>query len=150
MMISGVIFLLTLQFTAAFCQRDEYTADRQYYKYGLGLTAIPTDIPTDALEVYIWGNSIIKIEANAFSELSECTRLVLNSNRIAVVEQGAFNGLTALTYLVLRSNSLERLHVNMFSNLTSCTGLDLQNNQIHMELNLAALMVSVMLRVQFY
>ena len=96
----------------------------------MGLTAIPGDIPIDALEVYIQGNSITTFEADVFSHLSECTILELSFNGISVVEPGAFEGLTALTYLEFRSNSLDRLYVNMFSNLTSCTGIDLQNNAI--------------------
>ena len=48
------------------CQRtlDEYTSERRYYKWDLGLTAIATEIPADALEVGIGG--IIKKKNKSF------------------------------------------------------------------------------------
>ena len=93
--------MLTQQFIAVDSQRDEYTSYRKYYKVNLGLTAIPTDIPADALEVYITSNDITKIEANVFSELSQCRRLYLRFNDIIDLEPAAFNGLTSLLVLDL-------------------------------------------------
>ena len=154
--ISDALILLTLHYKSATSQsrRDEYTADRKYYKSYFGLTAVPTDIPTDALSVEIDNNRITKIEANAFSQLSQCTRLSLLHNQISEVEPGAFNGLialnllslesnqitalevgtfdglTALEFLYLDRNRLEKINANIFSGLKRCTVLRLNNNRI--------------------
>ena len=109
---------------------NRYTSDSKYYKYSQGLTAIPTDIPTDALEVYIWFNRITRIETNVFARLSQCIVLQLVSNQITEVESGAFNGLRVLTILYLSKNNLERLHKNMFSHLQNCKRLNLHSNRI--------------------
>ena len=89
------MILLTQQYKSATSQRDEYTADRKYYKISLGLTVVPTDIPTDALWVRLQYNRIIRLEVNAFNQLSQCTELNLGYNQISEVEPGAFNGLIA-------------------------------------------------------
>ena len=94
--------------------RDEYTAERKYYKSYIGLTAVPIDIPTDALSVRIDNNKIAKLEVNAFNQLSQCTELTLVSNEISEVEPGAFNGLIALTWLDLDNNQISELEAETF------------------------------------
>ena len=125
--------MLTQQYKTTLSQsatRDEYTSDRKYHKVNQNLTSIPTDIPTDALEVYIQDNTIQKIEANAFSILPQCEKLHLERNKINEVEPGAWNGLTALDWLWIDYNELKALYANMFSDLSNCTVLVLQYNPI--------------------
>ena len=80
--------MLTQQLISILCQRprDEYTSDRTYYKVDVGLTDIPTDIPKDALEVYLSDNRIRNITANTFFGLFECVLLNLKYNRISHVD----------------------------------------------------------------
>ena len=117
-----VLVVLTQQYKTVICEipRDEYTGLRKYYKTRQGLTSIPSDIPADASEVYIKHNPITKIEAKVFSNLSECTKLVLGRNEIFHLEPESFDGLTALKSLKLNNNSLEQHHVNIFPGLKSC------------------------------
>ena len=109
---------------------NEYTSDRKYYSILQGLTHIPTNIPTAALEVYIRGNDIDKIQANAFSGLSECTRLDLQYNRISEVELTAFNQLTALIRLDLSDNQIRELKSGTFDELKALNRLYLHDNDI--------------------
>ena len=103
----------------------------KYYKVNVGLTATPTDIPDDALEVWIQHNEINEIEANTFSDLSQCWNPDLSSNNISEVESGAFVGLTALIHLSLAGNRLQQLYTDMFSSdLKFCNTLYVQDNQI--------------------
>ena len=90
---------------------DEWFIDveRTYYKINEGLTSIPTDIPADALEVYLYHNCITRIEANVLSHLSVCKHLELNNNEITDIEPRAFNGLSALTWLDLSRNKITEL-----------------------------------------
>ena len=93
------------------CQwtRDEYISDRKFFNDFLRLTAIPTNIPKDAVQVYLRHNIVSNIKVNAFSGLSECTLLDLQNNLISEVEQGAFNGLGNLTHLDLSYNRLRHI-----------------------------------------
>ena len=130
----GVIILLSQQLKPTisheYSPRDEYTAGRKYYKQWLGLTSVPTDIPADALEIYIRHNTISRIRANAFSQLSQCRKLSLHQNKISEVESGVFNELKALTYLTLGSNNIQRLHQNMFNGLKMLADLRVYDNKI--------------------
>ena len=131
--ILDILIVLTQQSRSVHCQSvptNIYTAEKIYYKTVLGLTEIPTDIPTDALEVWLWHNRISKIRKNAFFQLSQCTNLQLTYNEISEVESGAFTGLIALKILNLDRNRLNRLEANMFYGLISCERLYLHNNQI--------------------
>ena len=124
--------MLIQQHISILCElsRTDYTTDRKYLKISVGLTAIPTDIPTDALEVHIRDNTITTLEANVFSDLSQCRMLNLFRNGITKVELGAFNGLIALTTLTLQHNRLDRLPLNIFSDLKNCSAINLQDNHM--------------------
>ena len=110
--------------------RYKYTADRNYYKVKQNLTSIPTDIPADALEVHLEYKSITKIEADVFSELSQCEHLFLYNNQICDIEPEAFKGLGSLTWLSFRSNQLTELELGTFDGLSNLTELHLGFNQI--------------------
>ena len=88
--------MLAQQYQSVFCL-DIYTPGRKYYKTHLSLSEIPDDIPTDAVQVFMYYNRITRIQANVFSELSQCTTVELYHNHITTIEAGAFNGLTVLT-----------------------------------------------------
>ena len=124
--------MMTQQLGSNLCQqpRDEYTVDRKYYNVSQGLTEIPTNIPEDAVEVYIGGNAIDTLKANAFSGLSACIILELDDNEISEVEPGAFNGLGNVTRLILRNNWLNSLKVGMFEGLVAVDYLSCFRNRI--------------------
>ena len=124
--------LLTRQYVLIVCPlaRDEYTSDRKYYKDFLRLTAIPTNIPKDAVQVYLRHNMVSNIKVNAFSGLSECTLLDLQNNLISEVEPGAFNGLGNLTDLDLSYNRLSTLKIGMLQGLVAVEYLSFHFNLV--------------------
>ena len=116
--------------TSCWVRRDEYTADRKYYKVDLGLIEIPTNIPQDAEKVHLSYNQINMIRVHTFVSMLQCTKLDLDSNRISEVENGAFNGLSAVTDLDNGNNRLQFLYLNMFSDMKNCKMLQLLHNDI--------------------
>ena len=130
------MIVLTQQLGSNLCEifiiepRNEYTSDQKYYKTIQGLTTIPTDIPADALEVYLDYNNIIRIEANVFSHLSKCSYLYLHNNWITEMEPGAFNGLVSLNVLNLYANNINKIYPGAFTGLDSLDILELGNNDI--------------------
>ena len=132
LIVSAILFLMTQQYRISLCvePRDEYTADRTYYKVKQDLASIPIDIPIDAVGIFIESNLITKIQANLFHQLSQCTILSLRDNQIDEVEAGAFNGLVNLVNLDLNNNQLKQLDANMFTDLKNCTYLHLDDNLI--------------------
>ena len=126
----GICVLLSQQYESILCQLTHAYRDRKYLKVNMTLTEIPTTIPAHAVEVHLSMNKITHIGANAFSNLSQCTKLELGWNDISGIEPDAFNGLISLKLLRLHHNEVERLNVNMFFSLKNCTELDVINNQI--------------------
>ena len=124
---------MTEKFKLNLCQgapRDEYTADREYWKWNQNLKEIPNDIPADALKVDIAFNDITTVRANVFAHLTQCKILHLGTNGISEIEPGAFNGLIALTNFEIWRSELERLFANMFSNLKNCRHMRIQLSRI--------------------
>ena len=60
-----------------------------YYKHDDQLTEIPTNIPSDVVEVTILSQQITTVKANAFVQLSQCTHLRLGY-KISQIEPGVF------------------------------------------------------------
>ena len=133
--ISDIIIVIILLHYPVFCQspvpRDEFTTDRKYYKIRQELTEIPSDIPANAVWVYITHNSITKVEANGFSRLSNCIRLYLNNNHIKEVESGSFNGLNRLEQLDLGFNQVTLLKEVMFQGLETVQEINFYSNSMN-------------------
>ena len=80
------------------------------YRYeNLGLTAVPKDIPGDAVVISIKGNNIPVLETDAFVGNRKCRRLELPENHIQEIQPGAFNSLKYLWTLNLDYNNLTRI-----------------------------------------
>ena len=73
-----------------------------------GHTAVPTNIPTDALTVSLTSNSITVIGDNAFSSLTDLENLYITDNDITTISDTAFFG-TQLKKLNLGDNKLSRI-----------------------------------------
>ncbi len=91
---------------------------------------VPTDIPSDALEVKIYGNPITILPANSFIQLSECILISLGWNEISNIEINAFAGLGAVKRVLLHDNKLTKLSKGMFNGLPNCIELGLLFNYI--------------------
>ena len=74
--------------------------------------------------------SLTTVPANAFSEVTGLTRLVLVWNTISSVDADAFDGLTTLDRLYLNNNEIATLHEDIFDGLTNLDRLYLNNNEI--------------------
>ena len=110
--------------------RDEYTEDGIFIRTRSGLTEVPTDIPSGAKQVSLQDNRIAVIRKNAFSELSECTRLFMNDNWLNEIEAGAFSGLINLHMLHIYNNDLKEIRSDMWMGLNFLKRLSLGNNEL--------------------
>lgn len=89
-----------------------YTCERKEN----ALTAIPSNIPTNATKIIISRHQIRKIYDHDFPEgFTELLELRLPRNGIEEISEGAFKNLTKLRFLSLFSNSLTRLGQHFFN-----------------------------------
>ncbi len=126
-------------------------ASNPYPSCCLGLTVIPTTIPSSSTTVHLDKNQISRVPAGVFSQLSNCIHLGLANNSISQIERGAFRGLEKLqvlslgwnkiteipadippsvTEIYLHNNNITRIPVGVLGNLSNCRHLELANNQI--------------------
>ena len=101
-----------------------------YRRSAFRLTSVPSDIPSDAVEIYLDGNSIDSLQADAFSSQGACVHLNISHNHISSVEENALRGLTSLRILDLSHILISHLKADMFSVLMNCKELLLHNNFI--------------------
>ena len=109
--------------------RDKYVG-RIFYRNDSGLTQVPSDIPSDALQVYLDHNSIVDIKTGVFSQLTNCTKLHLYFNTITSIEEDAFLGMIKLSEFFLYQNELSKLEKSMINGLNSLTYLHIGSNEI--------------------
>ena len=79
-----------------------------YVSIGKGLTALPTDIPSDVDSIDLSHNEIVEIPPNSLSRFTRLTSLILKGNLIKHIEPSVFLG-TNIVDLDLSSNKLERI-----------------------------------------
>uniref|UniRef100_A0A4W6F9I3 Toll-like receptor 22 n=1 Tax=Lates calcarifer TaxID=8187 RepID=A0A4W6F9I3_LATCA len=94
------------------------------------LTAIPDDIPHNAISLDLKSNQILRINRRELSGLSELRYLNLNENKISRIEDGAFADLVQLRNLDVDLNNLTSVTDNMFQGLSKLVHLSLYLNQI--------------------
>lgn len=104
--------------------------DRHFRRFCQELLTIPTDIPSNALEVKIYGNPIKSLQANAFKNLSEATVMSLGWNEINQIAPQTFTGLRSVKQLYLHDNKLSKLHSGTFLGLPRCIEVMLHFNFI--------------------
>ena len=97
------------------------------------LTKMPSDIPTDCIEVNLMGNKITELPSGGFSLLTQCTTLDLNFNKISVIQQNALNGLIKLKTLKLFDNEISVIGNGKFVGLNNLEELHLSYNKITLE-----------------
>nr|ABB21086.1 variable lymphocyte receptor A [Eptatretus stoutii] len=95
-----------------------------------GLTAIPSNIPTDTDRLVLQGNKLSSLPRTAFHGLNKLTNLDLNYNELQTLPPGVFDHLTKLTVLWLDNNKLQSLPEGVFHNLTLLKELYLSYNQL--------------------
>nr|ABB21108.1 variable lymphocyte receptor A [Eptatretus stoutii] len=95
-----------------------------------GLTAIPSNIPTDTDRLELDYNKLSSLPNKAFHNLNKLTFLSLGTNQLQTLPPGVFDHLVELDELHLNYNQLKSLPSGIFDKLTKITYLDLQNNKL--------------------
>ena len=99
----------------------------QEYK---GLTSVPSDIPSESIQIYLDHNNISDITNDPFISNTKCTILSLDYNRLVEVRASYWVGLWALKLLSLQRNKIQYIWPSAFSNLPQLEGLYLTENQL--------------------
>ena len=84
-------------------------------------------------ELWLDKNSISDIEhveAGSFTNLVECTELVLHTNRLTYLSTGMFDGLKSLKELWLHEKNISDIEAKSFIHLRECTKLSLHHNKL--------------------
>lgn len=92
------------------------------------LKAVPRDIPSTVKGFDLAENSISKLQASDFKNLSVLTLLDLKRNFISQIGKGAFANLISLKILNLNHNKLFKLGDDVFNGLGNLTELRITNN----------------------
>lgn len=98
--------------------------------HGLGLKAVPKNIPRSTERLELNGNNITRINKNDFSGLKQMRVLQLMENQINTVERGVFDDMKELERLRLNRNQLNSLPELLFQNNQALSRLDLSENAI--------------------
>ncbi len=107
-----------------------FPVGRLFYRSCQNLTQVPTDIPADALKVFLFCNSFTSVPAGVFSYLVQCTRLNLDDNQIYLADKQAFKGMTSLLELYLYRNRIPAIEPGTFDELKSLEILYLWGNEL--------------------
>nr|ABB21153.1 variable lymphocyte receptor A [Eptatretus stoutii] len=95
-----------------------------------GLTAIPSNIPTDTDRLDLQSNKLSSLPRTAFHNLNKLTFLSLESNQLQTLPEGVFDQLVNLSKLYLQDNELKSLPSGIFDKLTKLTDLTLSQNKL--------------------
>lgn len=115
------------------------------------ITAVPTLLPSNLTELYLYNNIITHIQEDDFSNLNQLQILDLSgncprcynvpfpctpceNNAPLYIHTNAFDALTALQILRLQSNSLQHVPQEWFKNMKNLQVLDLSQNYLAKEI----------------
>ncbi len=112
------------------CQNEYNSTSKMFYRTYWSLTEVPTDIPAEALYVYLWKNAITSLSTAGFKKLTQCMELDLHQNKISAVQEAAFSGMVSLQTLTLMNNKLAALDHGMFVGLYNLKQQYLSFNRI--------------------
>ncbi|XP_029455758.1 leucine-rich repeat and transmembrane domain-containing protein 2 [Rhinatrema bivittatum] len=97
---------------------------------GLGLTAIPSDIPPDTRTLLLFNNKLNMLTGSVFANLSALRYLDLSHNFLDMLPRDVFSDLSNLTDLHLRNNSIRTLDKTLLEATVPLRRLDLALNGI--------------------
>ncbi|KAL0615418.1 Leucine-rich repeat and transmembrane domain-containing protein 2 [Plecturocebus cupreus] len=95
---------------------------------GLGLTAVPPDVPGATRTLLLLNNKLSALPSWAFANLSSLQRLDLSNNFLDQLPHSIFGDLTNLTELQLRNNSIRTLDRDLLRHSPLLRHLDLSIN----------------------
>lgn len=94
----------------------------------MGLSSIPSDIPTNTRTFLFLNNKLSILPGAVFSNLSALQRLDLSNNFLDQLPQNIFSDLGNLTELQLRNNSIRALDKDLLQHTALLRRLDLSIN----------------------
>lgn len=94
----------------------------------MGLSSIPSDIPTNTRTFLFLNNKLSILPGAVFSNLSALQRLDLSNNFLDQLPQNIFSDLGNLTELQLRNNSIRALDKDLLQHTALLRQLDLSIN----------------------
>ncbi|XP_053959378.1 uncharacterized protein LOC128863964 [Anastrepha ludens] len=97
---------------------------------GIGIVAVPVELPGDVVTLDLGNNNITTFEANTFFMVSNLEELTLSDNSIINIDPNAFYGLGKLKRLNLQNCGLKSLPAHAFQGLKSLISLQLNGNAL--------------------
>ena len=94
------------------------------------LTQVPTDIPSESVNIYLQNNRISTITDYAFIENEDCKDLKLNDNKLENIKYKMFKGLRSLKWLDLSENHITHIGPKSFAESTELHVLYLADNYL--------------------
>ncbi len=111
--------------------KNGYDPMKRWYKRNmLNLPAVPHDIPTSALRIYLQDNYITHLPPGTFANVPECVYLHLERNKIVLIYKKSFSGLKNLGSLYLHWNPIINVAGGSFDPLYSLKVLWLSNTRL--------------------
>ncbi len=96
------------------------------------LQVVPSNIPAEAMRVYLQDNVITLLAPGVFSHLWECQSLHLERNKISSIYEGSFIGLRQLHQLHLDGNPIIHISEGSLNHLQSIGMISLKN--VHLQI----------------
>jgi len=93
-------------------------------------TVVPSDVPADTKQLYIFQNGINTLEQDNFAGLGQLEMLDLSQNELTQVPNGVFEPLSELKNLDLSSNHITNISKDSFYGLYQLERLYLYSNRI--------------------
>ena len=112
------------------CRATFTSANLTYNNARNNLTRVPTDIPSEAVNIYLHDNQIVIIQDDIFVDNVNCVKLRLDHNNLVTIKQSMLTGLVSLKWLDLSKNHLKYIEPLAFTELTDLKGVYLSYNQL--------------------
>nr|AAF66608.1 glycoprotein hormone receptor II [Drosophila melanogaster] len=97
---------------------------------GIGILAVPVNLPNEVVVLDLGNNNLTKLEANSFFMAPNLEDLTLSDNSIINMDPNAFYGLAKLKRLSLQNCGLKSLPPQSFQGLAQLTSLQLNGNAL--------------------
>ncbi|XP_034668391.1 leucine-rich repeat-containing G-protein coupled receptor 4 [Drosophila subobscura] len=97
---------------------------------GIGILAVPVNLPTEVYFLDLGNNNLTKLEASSFFMVPNLEELTLSDNSIINMDPNAFYGLGKLKRLSLQNCGLKSLPPHSFQGLGQLTSLQLNGNAL--------------------
>ncbi|XP_036215982.2 leucine-rich repeat-containing G-protein coupled receptor 5 isoform X1 [Bactrocera oleae] len=97
---------------------------------GIGVVAVPVELPDTVVTLDLGNNNITRFEANTFFMVSNLEELTLSDNSIINIDPNAFYGLGKLKRLNLQNCGLKSLPAHTFQGLKNLVSLQLNGNAL--------------------